>query len=97
MKTKSIEKALPNSVQVKNGVNKEDLIWVQVEEIKIDDKTLKTHLDEKDKVIKDLRNHLLDFVKKYNELVDRFETNEKALQEANQKIKDLMTFEVIGD
>lgn len=97
MKTKSIEKALPNSVQVKNGVNKEDLIWVQVEEIKIDDKTLKTHLDEKDKVIKDLRNHLLDFVKKYNELVDRFETNEKALEEANQKIKDLMTFEVIGD
>lgn len=97
MKTKSIEKALPNSVQVKNGVNKEDLIWVQVEEIKISDKTLQAHLEEKDKVIKDLENHLLDFTKKYNELVDRFEINERELQEANKKIKDLMTFELIGD
>lgn len=54
-------------------------------------------MEEKDKVIKDLQNHLKDFEKKYNELVDRFEINEKELQEANQKIKDLMTFEIIGD
>lgn len=97
MKTKSIEKALPNSVQVKNGVNKEDIYWVKADDIIIDDKPLALHLEEKDKVIKDLENHLLDFTKKYNELVDRFETNERELQEANKKIKDLMTFELIGD
>lgn len=97
MKTKSIEKALPNSVQVKLGVNKEDIYWVKADDILIDDKPLALHLEEKDKVIKDLENHLLDFTKKYNELVDRFETNERELQEANKKIKDLMTFELIGD
>lgn len=97
MKTKSIEKALPNSVQVKLGANKEDIFWVKADDIIIDDKPLALHLEEKDKVIKDLENHLLDFTKKYNELVDRFETNERELQEANKKIKDLMTFELIGD
>ncbi len=97
MKTKSIEKALPNSVQVKLGANKEDIYWVKADDIIIDDKPLALHLEEKDKVIKDLENHLLDFTKKYNELVDRFETNERELQEANKKIKDLMTFELIGD
>lgn len=97
MKTKSIEKALPNSIQVKLGVNKEDIYWVKADDILIDDKPLALHLEEKDKVIKDLENHLLDFTKKYNELVDRFETNERELQEANKKIKDLMTFELIGD
>lgn len=97
MKTKSIEKALPNSVQVKLGANKEDIFWVKADDIIIDDKTLALHLEEKDKIIAVFVNHVKVNDEKIKELEEANLALNNEINVIKKRLDDLEVFEITGD
>lgn len=97
MKTKSIEKALPNSVQVKLGANKEDIFWVKADDIIIDDKTLALHLEEKDKVIAVFAKHVKVNDEKIKELEEANLDLNNEINVIKKRLDDLEVFEITGD